>query len=71
MENQHKSILNHLKFKGSLTPLEALNLYGCLRLAAVVFRLKSRGHIVRTELINKNRKTFSKYYYEGNVVNEK
>ena len=34
---QTEMILNHLKTKGRITPLEALNLYGCFRLGARVY----------------------------------
>jgi hypothetical protein len=34
-----------------LTPLDALELAGCFRLAAVVHRLKADGHEISTELV--------------------
>lgn len=39
-ETQKSNILAHLKDGKTITPLEALNLYGCFRLAAIIFVLK-------------------------------
>ena len=39
---QHERVREHLLSGQSLTQLEALRLYGCLRLAAIVFRLRKR-----------------------------
>ena len=44
-----------------LTPLEALNRYGCLRLAARVSDLKSDGLDIRTETVEANGKRFARY----------
>ena len=37
---QKTRILNHLDNQNSITPLEALNKFGCMRLAAVIWTLK-------------------------------
>ena len=39
-ETQKSNILAHLKEGKTITPLEALNLYGCFRLAAIIFLIK-------------------------------
>lgn len=41
---QQDIILAHLKSKGSITPMEAINLYGITRLSAVIFDLNKKGH---------------------------
>jgi len=41
--SQKEKILQHLQ-KKSITPIEALELYGCFRLAARVWDLKNDGH---------------------------
>ena len=38
---QYTFILNHLRSKGSITQAEAYNLYGCLRLGALIFNMRS------------------------------
>lgn len=40
-ETQKNNILAHLKEGKTITPLEALNLYGCFRLAAIIFILRN------------------------------
>ena len=44
MESQNAAILNHLKKVGPITPMEALEKYGCFRLAARIYELRMRGH---------------------------
>lgn len=46
---QSEMILRHLKDYGSITPLEALQEYGCMRLGARIYDLKRDGHDIRTE----------------------
>ena len=43
---QNERILQHLKSGNSITPLEALQWYGCMRLAARVLDLRESGHNV-------------------------
>jgi hypothetical protein len=44
---QNLMVLAHLRRK-SITPLEALNLYGCFRLAARIYDLRQKGHNILT-----------------------
>jgi hypothetical protein len=59
--SQTADILRHLKRK-AITPLEALDMYGCLRLAARVNELRNSGHDVKTRTITQGRKQFAQYY---------
>lgn len=43
-----KKVLNHLKQYGSITSLEAFNMYGATRLSAIIFRLRNRGYDIET-----------------------
>lgn len=43
---QNQAILAHFRRNKTLTPLEALKLFGCLRLAARVHDLRTEGHNV-------------------------
>lgn len=45
---QLEQILEHLKQGKSITPIEALELYGCFRLSAVIKRLRNAGHDIVT-----------------------
>ena len=60
MESQTKLILNHLKEK-PITSLEALNLYGCLRLSARILDIKNQGYKITSQIIKSNSKHFSQY----------
>ena len=57
---QTAQILQHLKTE-PITPLSALKLYGCFRLAARIDDIKNMGYKIRTELISKNGKRFARY----------
>lgn len=48
---QTQMILGHLKLFKAITPLEALEKYGCLRLGARILDLRDAGHNIRTEII--------------------
>ena len=37
-------ILRYLREEGSITPLDAMNRFGCMRLGARIWDLKRRGH---------------------------
>lgn len=51
-DNDCKRILDWMKEKGSITPMEALNEFGCYRLGARIWDLRHRyGLKIRTELI--------------------
>ena len=50
--SQEKKILNYLQNGNELTPLEALYFFGCLRLGARIYDLRSKGHQI--ENISKN-----------------
>ena len=41
-------ILTHLKVKGSITSLEAFELYGATRLSAIIFELRKKGYDIKT-----------------------
>ena len=45
---QKEQIAAHLKAKGWITPLEALNEYGCFRLAARISELREDGMAILT-----------------------
>ena len=43
-----EKVLNHLKENGSITSLEAIDLYGATRLSAIIFNLRNRGYNIET-----------------------
>ena len=55
---QTQRILIYLKTGKSLTPLEALNKFGCFRLAARIADLRRDGHTIWTNYVQKDKKIF-------------
>lgn len=47
---QCQMILNHMQTKGAITPIDALTLYGCMRLAARIADLRREGYEIETEI---------------------
>lgn len=41
-------VLKHLKVRGSITSLEAFELYGATRLSAIIFELRKKGYNIKT-----------------------
>lgn len=50
LPSQKQAVLSHLKEYGSITPLEALKLYGCLRLGARISDLRDEGYEITTDI---------------------
>lgn len=67
-----KAVLEHLKEHGSITSMEAFEMYGATRLSAIVFQLRKHGHaIVSKDERTKDRYghmvTFTRYVYEPQI----
>jgi hypothetical protein len=62
MKSQNQKILLHLKKGKKITAIEALNKFGCFRLAARIADLKRDGHEVKSKTIEENGKRFSQYF---------
>jgi len=58
---QKAMIKAHFTNGGTLTPMDALNSYGCFRLASVVHSLKADGMLINTEIVESGGKRFAKY----------
>jgi hypothetical protein len=61
MKTQKEQIKKHLLSKKTITPIQALNKFGCLRLAAVIYKLKNEGLKIMTEIDYNKKKQFAKY----------
>jgi hypothetical protein len=66
---QKSEIFDHLKRHGTITPLQALNNYGCMRLAARIDELRGQGHRIETDLIERGGKRFAMYRYHRSETN--
>ena len=63
---QKERIIRHLKDKGTLTSLEAMQEYGIMRLTSRVCELKDQGYLIRSEFVSSTNRyneavSFSKY----------
>ncbi len=60
---QNEAILNYLQSGGSLTGLESVNEFGCMRLAARIADLRADGHNISDCWVEKpNGKRFKRYF---------
>lgn len=59
--SQSCEILAHLKSGRSITQLECLNLYNCMRLAARIKDLRSQGYAIETKMISRGPKLWASY----------
>lgn len=50
-QSQASRILEYLKAGNGITPIEALNLFGCFRLSARIADIKKMGYEIVTELV--------------------
>lgn len=62
-KSQKDMILDHLMSGRSLTPMEALNLYGSFRLGARIADIRAEGYIVYREMVKDSRtgKRYAQY----------
>ncbi len=65
---QREQIKDHLTDGKAITPIEALNLYGCFRLAAIIFNLKVEGLDIKMDLIKRDGKRWAKYYIQQMTI---
>jgi hypothetical protein len=60
--DQASKILAHLQSGGKLTPLDALQKFGCFRLGARIFELKKAGHQIEKKMVKVgNEKSVAEY----------
>ena len=64
MKTQNELILEHLSKGNTLTSLEALEMFGCFRLASRISDLRRLGNNISSETVTKDRKSFSSYRME-------
>jgi len=58
---QTDQIRAHLMSRKTITPIQALRKYGCMRLAARVSDLRAEGLEIRSTMIEQNGKRFARY----------
>lgn len=68
-KNQIDSIIHHLKYKGKLTSMEAIDKYGVTRLSDKIHKLRNAGLKIKMENVTKenrfkNNSTYGVYTLE-------
>jgi hypothetical protein len=58
---QTQQILEHLQLGKTITPIEALNLYGSFRLGARILEIRKQGYNVITNIKSQGKKHFAEY----------
>ncbi len=61
MKNIEEKLLKRLRSRKSITPLQALNLWGSFRIASYINRLRKKGHRIKTEIIRTKTSIYAKY----------
>lgn len=62
--SQCDQILEHIRAHGSITPLEALTHYNCMRLGARIWELHRRGFVIESEPFTvASGKTVARYFF--------
>lgn len=59
---QTNQIRQHLESGKHITSLEALNLFGCFRLASRISELKKAGYNIATRLVHNGGKHYAEYW---------
>lgn len=60
-ESQQKQVERWLLKNNSITPIDALNMFGAFRLSAIIFNLREKGMPIETEMIYNGKKRYAKY----------
>lgn len=60
-DTQAGQILEYLKAGNAITPIDALNKFGCFRLGARIWDLKREGHRIEKEIVRDGDKHWARY----------
>jgi hypothetical protein len=63
-ESQNALIKGWLLNGYSITPMQALNMFGCFRLSARISNLRDEGMLVVTDMVTINDKRVARYYLQ-------
>lgn len=67
---QLKLITAHLESGKSITALEALRLYGCLRLGARIYDLRQKGMHIESRIVQHGHKRYAHYSLISNTTGQ-
>jgi hypothetical protein len=63
VDSQVTDVLEHLKFIGEINPFDALKLYGCYRLGAIIHILRGEGYNISTRIHHYEKASGKKGHY--------
>lgn len=71
MLSKKDRVLAHLKANKAITPMQALDSYGSMRLGAIIFELR-KDFIIETEMVEANDRfgqpvRYAKYHFRGEI----
>jgi hypothetical protein len=64
---QNDLIEAHLRAGRTITPIEALNNYGCFRLSGRIYDLKKKGLDIGKNTISNGKKQYAEYYLRSTL----
>lgn len=67
---QADKIINYIQKYGSITPLDALREFGCMRLATRIFELKADGYKIKSVMEKSTNKNGDKVHYARYFLEE-
>ncbi len=67
---QTDMILMHLREHGSITPLDAMQEYGCMRLGARIWDLRDKGYKIETKMETKKNRFGQSTNYARYIMKE-
>jgi hypothetical protein len=70
LTNQKYQILNHLQSGKKITPLEALDQFGCMRLASRINELRKDGYPIETKMMSDSTKHWAEYSLDNNAAQQ-
>jgi len=70
LTNQKYQILNHLQSGKKITPLEALDQFGCMRLASRISELRDEGYPIETKMMSDKEKRWAEYSLDNNAAQQ-
>lgn len=66
--SQEQLILNHLQSGHSLSQLECLEKFQCMRLASRVNNLRSQGFDIKTRIVHNENKHWAEYFIPQEIT---
>ena len=66
--SQKDKVLAHLRAGNTITPLEALRLFGSLRLGAIIFNLREEGHDIKTTMVEGVNNRYASYHLQERMT---